>query len=308
MNLKDKIYVAGHKGLVGSAIVRELKKKGYYNILTSTHEELDLTRQDAVEKFFEINKPDYVILAAAKVGGIKANKDFIADFSTINIQIQTNVITSSHKNDVKKLLFLGSSCIYPKFANIPITEDQVLTSKLEESNEGYAVAKISGLKLCEYYNRQYGTNYIACMPTNLYGMNDNFNLETSHVLPALLRKFLESKDEVICWGDGSAMREFLHVDDLAEACVFLMQTYNESEIVNIGTGEDITIKELVEIICKHTEFKGKVIWDTTKPNGTPRKVLDVSKINKLGWKPKISLDDGIKKTIEWYLSSDEVKK
>lgn len=308
MNYNDKIYVAGHKGLVGSAIVRELDKNGYTNIITATHKEIDLTRQNLVEQFFDYHKPDYVFLAAAKVGGIKANNDNPSDFARINLQIQNNILDCSHKYQVKKLLFLGSSCIYPKFANQPISEDQLLTSALEPSNEGYAIAKIAGLKLCEYYNKQYDTNFIACMPTNLYGINDNFNLESSHVLPALIRKFLEAKDEVVCWGNGSALREFLYVDDLAEACVFLMENYNETQFVNVGTGQDISIKELVETVARLTNFNGRIVWDTTKPNGTPRKVLDVSKINQLGWRHKTSLEDGIKKTIEWYLNADEVKK
>jgi GDP-L-fucose synthase len=309
MNLTDKIYVAGHKGLVGSAIVNELTRLGYTNIITRSHDELDLTIQSATDEFFDSEKPDYVFLAAAKVGGIKANNECPADFARINLQIETNVITAAYRSNVTKLLFLGSSCIYPKMANQPIKESELLSSYLEPTNEGYAIAKIAGLKLCEYYNRQYGTNFISCMPTNLYGPNDNFNLESSHVLPALIRKFLESKDDVICWGDGSALREFLYVDDLAKACVFLMKNYNSSDTINVGTGEDISIKELTNLIAELTNFSGNITWDTSKPNGTPRKVLDVSKINSLGWKAETQLRDGVANTIEWYLNNqDTVKK
>lgn len=307
MEKTAKIYVAGHRGLVGSALVRALTKQGFANLLTRTSRELDLTDQKAVADFFATQKPEYVFLAAAKVGGIMANKNYPADFIHQNLQIQTNVIGSAHKNEVKKLLFLGSSCIYPKLAPQPIKEEYLLTGALESSNDAYAIAKIAGIKMCQSYNTQYKTNYISVMPTNLYGENDNFDLETSHVLPALIRRFDEAKKNnlpsVTLWGSGTPMREFLFVDDLAEACVHLMDTYNDSSIVNIGTGEDATIKELAGTIAKIVGYTGTLEWDTEKPDGTPRKLLDVSKLHSLGFTHKTSLEDGIKKTYAWYLNT-----
>lgn len=305
MEKDAKIYVAGHRGLVGSAIVRKLKLEGYANIITRTHQELDLHDQKAVDDFFAGEKPEYVFQAAAKVGGILANKTYPADFIYQNLQIQNNIIHSSYKNNVVKLLFLGSSCIYPKMAEQPIKEEYLLTGPLEPTNDAYAIAKIAGIKMCQSYNQQYGTNYISLMPTNLYGQNDNFNLETSHVLPALMRRFHEAKESnassVTLWGSGSPMREFLHVDDLADACLFLMNNYDKSEVVNIGTGVDITIKELAETIKDAVGFKGGIKWDSTKPDGTPRKLLDVSRLHDAGWKHSIELKDGIAMTYEWYL-------
>lgn len=304
-----KIYVAGHNGLVGSAIVRKLKSKGYTDIITRSSKELDLTRQKDVEEFFDKERPEHVYLAAAKVGGIWANKTYPAEFIYKNLMIATNVIDASYKFGVKKLLNLGSSCIYPKFAPQPMKEEHLLTGELEPTNEAYAIAKISAIKLCKYYNEQYGTNFISVMPTNLYGPNDNFDLKTSHVLPALLRKFHEAKvnvsDSVPVWGSGKPRREFLHVDDLADAVVYLMQKSASEigEFVNIGTGKDVTIKELAETIKEIVGFKGTIDWDTTKPDGTPRKLLDVSKLHKLGWKHKIELKEGIEKTYRWYLEN-----
>jgi len=307
MELDAKIYVAGHRGMVGSAIVRNLQKKGYKNIITRTHKELDLLNQEAIHKFFEQEKPDYVFLAAAKVGGISANSTHIADFLYENMVIEMNVIHAAFVNNVKKLEFLGSSCIYPKLAPQPMPESCLLTSSLEPTNEGYALAKISGLKYCEYLNRQYGTHYISCMPTNLYGPNDNYHPEHSHVLPALIRRFHEAKEnnlpEVTCWGDGSPFREFLHVDDMADACVFLMNNYEGNETVNVGSGKELTIKELTEIVARVIGYKGQIKWDTSKPNGTPRKLLNVSKLNNLGWKYKIELEDGIKSTYQDFLNN-----
>ncbi len=306
MEKTAKIYIAGHRGLVGSAILRTLTKQGFTNLLIRTSKELDLTDQNAVTEFFAAEKPEYVFLAAAKVGGIMANKNYPAEFIYQNLQIQNNVIASAHKNDVKKLLFLGSSCIYPKLCPQPIKEEYLLTSALESSNDAYAIAKIAGIKMCQSYNTQYGSNFISVMPTNLYGENDNFDLETSHVLPALIRRFDEAKKNnlpsVTLWGSGTPMREFLYVDDLAEACVHLMETYNDPSIVNIGTGEDVTIKELAETIASLVGYEGELEWDTTKPDGTPRKLLDVSKLHSLGFKHNTSLEDGIKKTYAWYLS------
>ena len=293
MEKNAKIYVAGHKGMVGSAIVKELKKQGYDNIITRSHKELDLTRQDQVEAFFEKEKPDYVFLAAAKVGGIVANNEAPADFMYDNMILEMNVIHSSFKNNVKKLMFLGSSCIYPRLAPQPIKEEYLLSGKLEETNEAYALAKISGLKYCEYLNRQYKTDYISVMPTNLYGPNDNYHPTHSHVLPALIRRFHEAKIEnkpyVTCWGTGKPLREFLYVDDLANACVFLMNTYSGNETVNLGTGIEITIKELTELVAKVIGYEGEIRWDSTKPDGTPRKLLDVSKLESLGWHYKTDL-------------------
>jgi GDP-L-fucose synthase len=313
MDNDSRVYVAGNTGLVGSAIVRMLRQKGHTNILSSPSSHWDLRKQENVEKFFRINEPEYVFVAAAKVGGIMANSKYKADFLTDNLQIQTNIIQQAHKFGVKKLLFLGSSCIYPRMATQPITEDQLMTGPLEPSNDAYAIAKIAGIKMCQAYKEQYGFNAISLMPTNLYGPNDNFDLESSHVLPAMIAKFHFAKEHgytidmggpwygsVKLWGDGSAMREFLHVDDLAEACYTCMQNYNESEQINVGTGEDVTIKELAETISDIVGFMGDVEWDTSKPNGTPRKVLNVDRIKALGWEPRISLRDGIKKTYEWY--------
>ena len=298
MDKGAKIYVAGHRGMVGSAIVRELRRQGYNNIITRTHRELDLTRQQEVEDFFSLEKPEYVFLAAAKVGGIIANQDALADFMWENMIMEMNVIHSAWENSCKKLEFLGSSCIYPRMATQPMKENCLLTSELEKTNEAYALAKISGLKYCEYLNRQYGTDYISVMPTNLYGPNDNYHPTHSHVLPALIRRFHEAKQdgktEVTCWGDGSPLREFLYVDDLANLCVFLMNHYSGNETVNAGTGKELSIKELTELVAKVVGFKGKILWDTSKPNGTPRKLLDVSKAEKLGWHYKTELGEGIK--------------
>ena len=298
MNKDSKIYVAGHRGMVGSAIVRELQRKGYNNIITRTHAELDLTRQEAVESFFEAEKPEYVFLAAAKVGGIAANSAALADFMYQNMMLEMNVIHAAWQNGVKKLEFLGSSCIYPRLAPQPMKEDCLLTSALEPTNEAYALAKISGLKYCEYLNRQYGTDYISVMPTNLYGPNDNYHPEHSHVLPAMIRRFHEAKmagaESVTCWGDGSALREFLYVDDLAELCVFLMNNYSGDETVNAGTGKELTIRELAEAVAKVVGYEGKILWDASRPNGTPRKLLDVSKATRLGWTYKTELEDGIR--------------
>jgi len=311
MKKDNKIYVAGHNGLVGSAIVRNLKKNGYLNLILKTRQELDLLNQQAVANFFSKERPDYVFLAAAKVGGIHANDTYPADFIYQNLQIQNNIIHSAYLNKVKKLLFLGSSCIYPKNCPQPIKEEYLLTGKLEPTNEAYALAKISGIKMCQVYNKQYKTNFISVMPTNLYGPNDNFHPENSHVLPALIRKFHKAKinndDNVTIWGTGSAMREFLHVDDMADACVFLMKNYNESEFVNIGTGVDITIKELAETIKEITQFKGQLGWDTSKPDGTARKLLNVNKLHDLGWSHKINLEDGIKDTYKWF-NNQTIKK
>lgn len=309
MEKNAKIYVAGHRGLVGSAIVRALEANGFNNIITKTRSELDLLDTKAVTDFFATEKPEYVFLAAAKVGGIMANKTHPADFIRDNLIIQNNIIDNAHKNKVKKLLFLGSSCIYPKLAPQPIKEEYLLTGALEPTNDAYAIAKIAGIMMCQSYRKQYSDNFISVMPTNLYGINDNFDLETSHVLPALIRRFHEAKinnvPSVTLWGSGSPMREFLYVDDLASACLHLMETYNEGEIVNIGTGEDITIKELAETIQEVVGYKGKTEWDTTKPDGTPRKLLDVSKLHALGFCHTTGLKDGIVSTYNWYLKSIE---
>ncbi|MBQ2458635.1 MAG: GDP-L-fucose synthase [Bacteroidaceae bacterium] len=305
MEKGSKIYVAGHRGMVGSAIVRELERQGYTNIITRTHRELDLLRQEEVERFFEEEKPEYVFLAAAKVGGIIANQNALADFMYENMMLEMNVIHSAWKNGCRKLEFLGSSCIYPKFAPQPMPESCLLTSALEPTNEAYALAKISGLKYCEYLNRQYGTDYISLMPTNLYGPNDNYHPEHSHVLPALIRRFHEAKeqglDSVTCWGDGSPLREFLYVDDLANLCVFLMNHYSGNETVNAGSGKELTIKELTEKVARIVGYEGKIMWDTTRPNGTPRKLLDVSKAKALGWEAKVDLDEGIRLAYEDFL-------
>jgi GDP-L-fucose synthase len=304
MNKDSKIYVAGHRGLVGSAIMRKLKQEGYINIITRTHKELDLTNQAQTQEFFEKEKPEYVFLAAAKVGGINANDTYPADFAYINTMIESNVIKASYDYGVKKLFFLGSSCIYPKLCPQPIKEDYLLTGPLEKTNEAYAIAKIVGLKMCQYFNRQYGTKYISVMPTNLYGPNDNFDLETSHAFAALLRKFHEAKINnkpyVEVWGTGTPRREFLHVDDLADAVVYLMNNYDENEPLNIGTGKDVTIREIAELIKEIVGYKGEIKFDTTKPDGTPRKLLDVSRLHATGWKHKIELREGIQSTYEWF--------
>jgi len=299
-----KVYVAGHQGLVGSAILRKLISEGYSNIVTRSFQELDLRDQTAVNEFFKKEQPEYVFLAAAKVGGILANNTYPVDFLRDNLLIQTNVIDAAYRYGSRKLLFLGSSCIYPKFAPQPIKEEYLLTGELEPTNEPYAIAKIAGIKLCQAYNRQYQTNFISVMPTNLYGPGDNFDLETSHVIPALIRKFHESKikgkDQVVVWGSGKPFREFLHVDDLADACLFLMSNYNSSEIINIGTGKDLSIAELAYLIKDIVGYDGNIIFDTSKPDGTPRKLLDVSKLFNMGWKPRITLEEGIRSTYSWY--------
>ena len=307
MEKHSKIYVAGHRGMVGSAIVRELNQQGYTNIITRTHQELDLTRQLDVEEFFAEERPEYVFLAAAKVGGIIANQTALADFMYDNMIMEMNVIHSAWKNGCKKLLFLGSSCIYPRLAPQPMTESCLLTGELEKTNEAYALAKISGLKYCEYLNRQYGTDYISVMPTNLYGPNDNYHPEHSHVLPALIRRFHEAKEaglkSVTCWGDGTPLREFLYVDDLANLCVFLMNNYSGDETVNAGTGNELTIKALTELVAKVVGYIGEINWDTTRPNGTPRKLLDVSKAKELGWSYMTELEDGIGLAYNDFLNS-----
>ena len=307
MEKSAKIYVAGHRGMVGSAIVRELQRNGYTNIVTRTHKELDLCRQQEVEAFFAAERPEYVFLAAAKVGGIVANSNALADFMYENMILEMNVIHAAWQNGCKKLLFLGSSCIYPRLAPQPMTEDCLLTSSLEPTNEAYALAKISGLKYCEYLNRQYGTDYISVMPTNLYGVNDNYHPTHSHVLPALIRRFHEAKEAglttVTCWGDGSPMREFLYVDDLADLCLFLMNNYSGNETVNAGTGKEISIKALTELVADVVGYEGEILWDTSKPNGTPRKLLDVSKSAAMGWKYKTELKDGIKAAYEDFLNN-----
>lgn len=307
MEKNAKIYVAGHTGMVGSAIVRELRQQGYTDIITRTHGELDLTRQADVEKFFKEEKPDYVFLAAAKVGGIGANDGAPADFMYDNMVLEMNVVHSAFMNGCRKLEFLGSSCIYPKLAPQPMKEDCLLTSELEKTNEAYALAKISGLKYCEFLNRQYGTDYISVMPTNLYGPNDNYHPDRSHVLPAFIRRFHEAKEKglpyVTCWGDGSPLREFLYVDDLAELCVFLMDSYSGNETVNAGTGREITIKKLAETVAEIVGYIGEIRWDATKPNGTPRKLLDVSKASALGWKYRTELGDGIRLAYEDFLNN-----
>lgn len=314
MNKNSKIYIAGHKGMVGSAIVRKLASLGYLNTIVKSSSDLDLRNQYSVNNFFEIEKPEYVFLAAAKVGGIHANNTYKADFIYDNLILEANVIHASYLNKVKKLLFLGSSCIYPKLAPQPIKEEYILNGVLESSNQPYAIAKIAGIELCNCYREQYGCNFISVMPTNLYGTNDNYHPENSHVFPSLIRKFVEAKennlDSVIVWGTGNPKREFLHVNDLADACYFLMSNYDQKGIINIGWGEDISIKELAILIADQVGFKGKINFDISKPDGTPRKLLSTVKMQSLGWKPKISLKDGIKKTIEEYtaLSSNSAFK
>ena len=311
MDLQSKIYIAGHRGMVGSAIYRNLNAKGYNKIITRTHEELDLTNQQAVNNFFESERPEYVFLAAAKVGGILANSTYPAEFIYQNLMIEANIIHTAYTHGVKKLLFLGSSCIYPKLAPQPMKEEYLLTGELEVTNEAYAIAKIAGIRLCKHYNQQYATNFMSVMPTNLYGQNDNFDLESSHVMPALIRKFheakIEDKPEIVIWGTGSPRREFLHVDDMADACVHLMENYDASDIgefVNIGVGKDITIKELAELIGDIVGYKGEIVYDTSKPDGTPQKLLYVGRLNGLGWEAKIALRDGIMQTYEWYTNKN----
>ncbi len=310
MKIEDKIYIAGHTGLVGSAIVRALKLKGFINLVYRTSKELDLTNQLAVQKFFEEEKPLFVFLAAAKVGGIVANNTYRADFLYNNLMIESNIIHTAYINNVQKLLFMGSSCIYPKMAPQPIKEEYLLTGPLENSNEPYSIAKIAGIKLCETFSEQYGTNFVSAMPTNLYGINDNYHPEHSHVLPALIRRFHDAKthnlDEVVIWGTGMPKREFLFADDLAEACLFLMDNYNEKEIINIGCGEDISIKNLAELIKEIIGYTGNMIFDNTKPDGTPRKLLDVNKIHSLGWHHKTSLKEGIKIAYRDFLLKQEL--
>jgi GDP-L-fucose synthase len=307
MEKNSNIYVAGHHGLVGSAIVKKLQAEGYCNLLYKTHKELDLCRQDPVEKFFIQSKPEYVIVAAAKVGGILANSSYPADFIYQNIQIQSNIIHSAYLAGVKKLLFLGSSCIYPRLCPQPMKEEFLLSGKLEETNEPYAIAKIAGIKMCQAYNKQYGTRFITVMPTNIYGPEDNFDLETSHVLPALIRKFYEAKSSgrgtkevIVVWGTGKPRREFLYADDLADACIFLMQHYEESEIINVGTGQDISIAELTALIGQVIDFNGSITYDLSKPDGTPKKLLDISRLTALGWRAKVSLAEGIETTYRRY--------
>lgn len=307
MEKNAKIYVAGHRGMVGSSICRALERNGYHNIITRTHHELNLCRQDQVENFFAEEKPDYVFLAAAKVGGIMANSKALADFMYENMVMEMNVIHSAWENGCKKLLFLGSSCIYPRMAPQPMPESCLLTSELEKTNEAYALAKISGLKYCEYLNKQYGTDYISVMPTNLYGPNDNYHPTHSHVLPALIRRFHEAREsgvrEVTCWGTGKPLREFLYVDDLADACIYLMNTYSGSETVNLGTGKELSIKELTELVAKVIGYDGDILWDADKPDGTPRKLLDVSKLERLGYRYTTELEDGIRLAYEDFLNN-----
>lgn len=311
MHTNARIFVAGHNGLVGSAIVRELSRRGYENLLLRSHEELDLTDPAAVESFFAATQPEYIFLAAAKVGGIQANRAYPVDFITTNLAISLNIIKNSHKYDAKKLLFLGSSCIYPRLAPQPIKEEYLLTSALEPSNDAYALAKIAGIRMCRAYREQYGRDFISTMPTNLYGPGDNFHPQNSHVLPAMLRRFHEAKlantPEVVLWGTGTPMREFLYVDDLAEACVFLMENYSGAEHINVGTGEDVTIKELAETIASVVGYEGKLIWNTDMPDGTPRKLLDVTKINELGWRHRTSLREGIEKMYAWYTTAEKIR-
>ncbi len=304
MNKSDKIYVAGHRGLVGSAIVRSLKAKGYTNVIGRTHKELDLLEQAAVREFFEKERPDVVVLAAAKVGGIHANNTKPAEFAYDNMQVQCNVIKCCHDFKVKKLLFLGSTCIYPRMAPQPIPEDALLTGALEETNEAYAVAKIAGLEMCKFFKRQYGDDFISCMPTNLYGPYDNYDLKDSHVLPAMIRKFHEAKtsgaDSVELWGTGSPLREFLYVDDMADACVFLLENYSGEQHVNIGTGKEVTIRELAETVCRTVGFEGEIVWNKDMPDGTPRKLTNVDKLHNMGWKHKVDLEEGVRLAYDWF--------
>ena len=309
MNKSDKIYVAGHRGLVGSAIVRNLEAKGYTNIIGRTHKELDLTNQQAVRDFFEQEKPDVVVLAAAKVGGINANNTTPAEFAYENLQIQCNVIKCCHDYQVKKLLFLGSTCIYPKMAPQPIPEDALLTGPLEVTNEAYAIAKISGLEMCKFYKRQYGDDFISCMPTNLYGPHDNYDLSGSHVMPAMIRKFHDAKisnaPSVELWGTGTPLREFLYVDDMADACVFLLENYDGEQHVNIGTGKEVTIKELAETVKRVVGYTGEIVWNKDMPDGTPRKLTDVTKLHNLGWTHKVELEEGVQLAYDWFRENVE---
>lgn len=311
MNQTDKIYIAGHRGLVGSAIVRALQNEGYHNLVYRTHEELDLTQQEQVNHFFATERPEYVFLAAAKVGGIHANNILRGEFIYNNLVIQTNVIEAARRFETQRLLFLGSSCIYPRHCPQPMRESHLLSGYLEHTNEPYAVAKIAGIKLCEAYNSQYGTNFISVMPTNLYGQNDNFDLETSHVLPALLRKVHEAKlsknQTVTIWGTGNPKREFLHVDDMASACLFVMNKASFKDMVNIGSAEEVTIQELAELICEVVGFDGVIVYDSSKPDGTPRKLLDTTRLNQLGWSAKISLREGLQNTYTWFLETNRLK-
>jgi len=320
MDLKDKIYIAGHRGLVGSAIVRQLEKRGFTNLLMYTHKELDLTNQAQVQTFFKQEKPDYVILAAAKVGGIHANNTYPADFIYQNMMIETNVINSAYENKVKRLLFLGSTCIYPKAVEQPMREDALLTDVLEPTNEPYALAKIAGIKLCESYNRQYGTDFRSVMPTNLYGINDNFHPENSHVIPALMRRFHEAKvnndTEVVVWGTGKAMREFLYVDDMAQASLFVLELDKETykantqpmlSHINVGTGKDVTIREMAETMKEVVGFKGSLTFDATKPDGAPRKLIDIIRLKRMGWEYSVDLKEGLDKTYEWYRTNNKIK-
>jgi GDP-L-fucose synthase len=304
MDINSKIYIAGHRGMVGSSIWRTLIGHGYTNLVGVTHDGLDLTNQQMVNQFFERTRPEYVVMAAAKVGGIVANSTYPAEFIYNNLQIQNNLIDAAHKYGVTKLLFLGSSCIYPKFAQQPIKEEYLLTGELEPTNQWYAIAKIAGIRMCQAYRKQYGCDFISAMPCNLYGINDNFDLNNSHVLPALLRKFhtakITNQPEVVCWGTGSPMREFLYVDDLAEACVFLLENYSDEQHINVGYGSDITIKEAVETVCDVVGYEGNIVWDSSKPDGTPRKVMDSSRLINMGWKPKLTLLDGLEKTYYWF--------
>lgn len=312
MNKESKIFIAGHRGLVGSSIARALKERGYTNLVLKTRDELDLTDQRAVSDFFLTEKPEFVFLAAAKVGGIMANKTYPADFIYENLIIQNNIIHSSYRSGVKKLLFLGSSCIYPRLCPQPIKEEYLLTGELEPTNKAYAIAKIAGIIMCQSYNEQYGTNFISLMPTNLYGPRDNFDLKSSHVLPAMIRKFHDAKinsaPHVTLWGTGSVKREFLHVDDFADAALFLMENYHDSTIINVGTGEDVSIKELAEKVRTAVGYHGEIVWDTEKPDGTPRKLLDVTKLNTLGWKHHISLDEGIASTYAWFTENTDTRR
>lgn len=307
MEKNSKIYIAGHRGLVGSALVRNLEARGYTNIIGRTHKELDLTNQAAVNEFFAQEKPEYVILAAARVGGIHANNTYPAEFIYDNLMIQNNVIKAAHDHQVKKLLFLGSTCIYPKLAPQPIKEEYLLTGALEETNKAYAIAKIAGLEMCKFFKRQYGDNFISCMPTNLYGPNDNFDLQSSHVLPALIRKFHEAKVNnqatVEIWGTGTPLREFIYVDDMADACVFLMENYDGEQHVNIGTGEEVSIRQLAETVKEVVGFEGELVFNTNMPDGTPRKLTVVDKLHGLGWKHQVSLNEGIKLAYEWFLEN-----
>jgi len=307
MKLDNKIFVTGHNGLVGSSLVRKLKSEGYTNLLTETRNNLDLTNQKNTYDFFEEHKPDYVFLAAAKVGGINYNKNFSADFIRENLFIQTNVIDAAYRNGCKKLLFLGSACIYPKYSPVPIKEESLMTSLLEETNISYSISKIAGHIMCKKYTEQYGFETISVMPNNIYGINDNFRIDQCHVIPSFVRRFIEAKEtdkkEIVCFGDGSPTREFLFSDDVADACIFLMQNHNNPDIINIGPNREVSIKELSKIISDIVEYRGKIVWDTSKPNGTPRRILDTSKMDQLGWKSKVCLEDGLKLTIDWFLKN-----